>query len=279
METKNKLIVFQGKNIRRIWYNDEWWFSVVDIVEILTGSPKPRQYWGKIKEREFFQLKLSPIWVQLKLQATDGKYYATDCANTEMALRIVQSIPSKKAEPMKKWLAKVGYERVLEIENPELAMHRAKEYYKLKGYPKEWIEKRLRSIAIRKDLTDEWSDRGIKEKMEFAILTDEINKATFDVSIKEYKQIKNLNPKFKNQNLRDHMTDLELIFNMLGEASTKEIAKAKDAKGFDENKVVAKVGGAIAGDARKQLEKNTGKKVVSKDNAKQLTKKEKKKLK
>jgi len=279
METKNKLIVFQGKNIRRIWYNDEWWFSVVDIVEILTGSPKPRQYWGKIKEREFFQLKLSPIWVQLKLQATDGKYYATDCANTEMALRIVQSIPSKKAEPMKKWLAKVGYERVLEIENPELAMHRAKEYYKLKGYPKEWIEKRLRSIAIRKDLTDEWSDRGIKEKMEFAILTDEINKATFDVSIKEYKQIKNLNPKFKNQNLRDHMTDLELIFNMLGEASTKEITKAKDAKGFDENKVVAKVGGAIAGDARKQLEKNTGKKVVSKDNAKQLTKKEKKKLK
>lgn len=279
MEAKNKLIVFQGNNIRKTWHNDEWWFSVVDIIEILTESSIPKRYWSdlksKLKEEGF---EMYDKIVQLKFKASDGKFYATDCANTENALRIVQSISSKKAEPMKRWLARVGYERVQEIENPELAMGRAKDYYKLKGYPEEWIEKRLRSIAIRKGLTDEWDKREIKEKREFAILTNEINKATFEVSIKEHKQIKKLNPKFKNQNLRDHMTDLELIFNMLGEASTKEIAKAKDARGFNENKAVAKEGGTIAGDARKQLEKETGKKVVSSDNAKQLINKEKKRL-
>ncbi|MBU4351970.1 MAG: Bro-N domain-containing protein [Nanoarchaeota archaeon] len=278
MEIKNKLIVFQGKNIRKTWHNDEWWFSVVDIVAVLTDSPNPSDYLKKLKKRDE---ELAKGWGQfvtpLKLDTSGGKQ-SMICANTENALRIVQSISSKKAEPMKRWLARVGYERVQEIENPELAMGRAKDYYKMKGYPEEWIEKRLRSIAIRKGLTDEWDKREIKEKREFAILTDEINKATFEVSIKEHKQIKKLNPKFKNQNLRDHMTDLELIFNMLGEASTKEIAKAKDARGFNENKAVAKEGGTIAGDARKQLEKETGKKVVSSDNAKQLINKEKKRL-
>jgi len=281
METKNKLIVFQGKNIRRIWHNDEWWFSVVDIVGILTESKDAKDYWYrlKIREKESSNIELSTFCRQLKLPAIDGKYYSTDCTNTEGAFRIIQSIPSKKAEPMKLWLAKVGYERVQEIENPELAMDRAKEYYKLKGYSKEWIEKRLRSIAIRKELTDEWSNRGIEEKREFAILTDEINKATFDISIKEHKQIKNLNPKFKNQNLRDHMTDLELIFNMLGEKVTTEITKKDDAKGLNECKNAAKRGGKVARNARIETEREIGKKVVSKDNAKQLTKKENKRLK
>ncbi|MBU2590003.1 MAG: Bro-N domain-containing protein [Nanoarchaeota archaeon] len=279
MEIKNKLIVFQGKNIRRTWHNDEWWFSVIDIVAVLTESQDGRKYWNKLSQR--LREEGSEVVTnchRLKLQAEDSKMRETDCANTEVAFRIIQSIPSKKAEPMKLWLAKVGYERVQEIENPELAMDRAKEYYKLKGYSKEWIEKRLRSIAIRKELTDEWSNRGIEEKREFAILTDEINKATFDVSIKEHKQIKNLNPKFKNQNLRDHMTDLELIFNMLGEKVTTEITKKDDAKGFDKCKNAAKRGGKVARNARIETEKEIGRKVVSKDNAKQLTKKESKRL-
>lgn len=280
MKEKNKLMVFQGSKIRKEWHNDEWWFSVVDIVAVLTESQDGRNYWKVLKHR----LKEEGSEVvtncnQLKLKASDGKYYATDCANTETALRIVQSIPSPKAEPMKRWLAKVGYERVQEIENPEIAMGRAKEYYKLKGYQDEWIEKRLRSIAIRKELTDEWDKRGVEEKREFAILTDEINKATFDVSVKEHKQIKNLNPKFKNQNLRDHMTDLELIFNMLGEKVTTEITKKEDAEGLEECRSAAKKGGGVAKNARLETEKKIGRKVVSKDNAMQLTGKKKKMLK
>ena len=273
MKEKNKIVVFRDKKIRRVWHKEEWYFSVIDIVEVLTDSPTPRQYWGKVKDREFNALELSPIWVQLKLEAADGKYYATDCANTQNMFRIIQSIPSRKAEPFKQWFAKVGYERVQEIENPELGQNRIKEYYELKGYPKKWIDKRLRGIAVRQALTEEWGKRGVEEKREYAILTNEIAKATFGVGIKEHKKIKGLDSKFKNQNLRDHMTDLELIFNMLGEASTTEITKKKNAQGLRENTLAAKEGGKIAGDARKKLEKKIGDKVVSKKNYLNLKKK------
>jgi len=276
MDSENALVVFQGKKMRRVWHNEEWYFSVVDVVEVLTDSPTPRQYWGKVKDREFKKLELSPIWVQLKLPAPDGKMRLTDCANTENMFRIIQSIPSKKAEPFKRWLAKVGYERIREIENPELAQERAKKYYELKGYPKDWIEKRLRGIAIRQDLTDEWDQRGIEEQKEYAILTNEISKATFDVSIREHKRIKGLEPEFKNQNLRDHLTDRELIFTMLGEVSATDITRAWDAQGFMENRDAAREGGKIAGDARTELEKKTGRKVVSSDNYLELTGKVKK---
>lgn len=272
MENKH-LVVFQDKEIRRVLHQDEWYYSVIDVVEALTDSPTPRQYWGKVKDREFTALELSPIWVQLKLKSSDGKKYSTDCANTESMFRIIQSIPSKKAEPFKKWLAKVGYERIQEIENPELAQDRAREYYKLKGYPDSWIEKRVRGIAIRQELTDEWKERGIEEQKDFAILTNEISNATFGVSIKDHKKVKGLDPKFKNQNLRDHMTDFELIFSMLGEASTTAIARNNDAQGFDENKKVANKGGRIAGNARKELESELGASVVSEMNYLHLTKK------
>ncbi len=220
---QNKIVVFESKKIRRIWYNEEWYFSVVDVVEALTDSPTPRQYWGKVKQREFIDLQLSPIWVQLKLESADGKKYATDCANTKGMFRIIQSIPSPKAEPFKLWLAQVGYDRIQEIENPELAQERMKELYELKGYPKDWIDKRLRGIAIRQNLTDEWKERGVDSERDFAILTAEISKATFGLTPTEYKELKGLTK--KNQNLRDHMTDLELIFTMLGEKVTTEISK------------------------------------------------------
>ncbi|MCZ7406554.1 MAG: BRO family protein [Candidatus Methanoperedens sp.] len=280
MDPKEALVVFEGAKIRRTWHDSQWYFSVVDVVEALTDSPTPRQYWGKIKDREFKQLELSPIWVQLKLPSSDGKKYETDCANTESMFRIIQSIPSKKAEPFKRWLAKVGYERIQEIENPELAQDRAKEYYELKGYPEDWIEKRLRGIAIRQELTDEWKERGVDEKRDYAILTNEISKATFGKSIKEHRKIKSLDPMNKNQNLRDHMNDLELIFTMLGEKSTTEITKSRDAKGFNECFDFSKEGGKIAGNARKELEKKTGRKVVSSENYLSITgKKETRKLK
>ncbi|MCX9026092.1 MAG: BRO family protein [Candidatus Methanoperedens sp.] len=280
MDPKEALVVFEGAKIRRTWHDSQWYFSVVDVVEALTDSPTPRQYWGKIKDREFKQLELSPIWVQLKLPSSDGKKYETDCANTESMFRIIQSIPSKKAEPFKRWLAKVGYERIQEIENPELAQDRAKEYYELKGYPEDWIEKRLRGIAIRQELTDEWKERGVDEKRDFAILTNEISKATFGKSIKEHRKIKSLDPMNKNQNLRDHMNDLELIFTMLGEKSTTEITKSRDSKGFNECFDSSKEGGEIAGNARKELEKKTGRKVVSSENYLSITgKKETRKLK
>ena len=262
MDSKDALVVFEGAEIRRTWHEDQWHFSVVDIVRVLTDSPKPRQYWGKIKDREFQQLELSPIWVQLKLPSADGKNYNTDCTNTESMFRIIQSIPSKKAEPFKRWRAKVGYERVQEIEDPELAQKRMKEIYKQKGYSDEWIEKRVRGIAIRDELTDEWNKRGIETKREFSILTAEISKAAFGLTPSEYKTFKGL----KQQNLRDHMNDLELIFNMLGEASTTKIARNKDALGFDENKDAANEGGTVAGVARKELEKRSGEKVVTQEN-------------
>lgn len=262
MNEQNALVVFQDKKIRRIWHNNEWYFSVVDVVEVLTESPTPRQYWGKVKDREFLALQLSPIWVQLKLSSSDGKSYETDCANTESLFRIIQSIPSPKAEPFKQWLAKVGYERVQEIENPELAQKRMKELYKQKGYSDEWIEKRVRGIAVRQELTDEWKNRGVEEGREYAILTNEISKATFGKTVDEYKEFKGL----QKENVRDHMNDLELIFTMLGEASTTKIAQSKNAQGFVENKVAAQKGGKIAGDARENLELASGEKVAAPEN-------------
>ena len=264
MNENNKLVVFQDKKIRRIYYNDEWYFSVVDVVAVLTDSPTPRQYWGKVKDREFETLELSPIWVQLKLEAPDGKLRETDCANTKSLFRIIQSIPSKKAEPFKQWLAQVGDERIEEIENPELGQDRIKEYYELKGYPKEWIDKRLRGIAIRQELTTEWKNRDVKTEKDFAILTNEISKATFGKTVGEYKEFKQLQK--KNQNLRDHMTDWELILTMFGEKATTDITKETNSQGFDECKTSAKTGGNIAKRAKEDLEKNLGKSIMSNEN-------------
>ncbi|OQX18084.1 MAG: phage antirepressor protein [Candidatus Altiarchaeales archaeon A3] len=267
MESDKALVVFHGKNMRRTWYNDEWYFSVVDVCEVLTDSVDAGAYWRKLKQRLSEEgSEVVTFCHGLKLEASDGKKYTTDCSNTEGIFRIIQSVPSPKAEPFKRWLAKVGYERIQEIENPELAQERAKKYYELKGYPEKWIEKRLRGIAIRQDLTDEWKVRGIEEKKDYAILTNEISKATFGMPIKDHKEIKGLNPKFKNQNLRDHMTDLELIFTMLGEASTTEIIRSDNSEWFEGCIESAKDGGKIAGNARQELENRTGKKVVSSDN-------------
>ena len=249
----SKIVVFQDKQIRRVWVDDDWYFSIVDIVGVLTGSPEPRKYWNKVKTREFTDLQLSPIWRQLKLPAADGKQYRTDCATTQAMFRIIQSIPSPKAEPFKQWLAQVGYERVQEIENPELAQERMKAIYEAKGYPKDWIDKRLRGIAIRQNLTDEWKERGIREERDFAILTAEIARATFGVTPSEHRAIKRLTK--KGQNLRDHMTDLELIFTMLGERVTTEISQQEKPDTFAESKQVARRGGNVAGVARRETER------------------------
>jgi hypothetical protein len=217
-----------------------------------------------VKQREFIDLQLSPIWIQLKLESADGKQYATDCANTKSMFRIIQSIPSPKAEPFKLWLAQVGYDRIREIENPELAQERMKELYELKGYSKDWIDKRLRGIAIRQNLTDEWKERGIESEQGFAILTAEISKATFGITPAEHKELKRLTK--KNQNLRDHMTDLELIFTMLGEKVTTEISKKEKPDTFNKNKKVARRGGKVAGTARKETGKELGRGIVSGQN-------------
>jgi prophage antirepressor-like protein len=261
---QNKIVVFGSNKIRRIWHKDEWYFSVVDVVAALTDSPTPRQYWGKVKQREFVDLQLSPNWVQLKLEAADGKKYTTDCANTKGMFRIIQSIPSSKAEPFKQWLAQVGYERVQEIENPELAQERMKYLYEQKGYSKDWIDKRLRGIAIRQNLTDEWKERGIETESDYAILTAEISKATFGITPSQYKKAKALAR--KNDNLRDHMTDLELIFTMLGEKVTTEISHKEKPDTFKKSKKVAKRGGSVAGTARKETEKELGRSIISKQN-------------
>lgn len=260
----SKIVVFQDKQIRRVWVDDDWYFSIVDIVGVLTGSPEPRKYWNKVKTREFTDLQLSPIWRQLKLPAADGKQYRTDCATTQAMFRIIQSIPSPKAEPFKQWLAQVGYERVQEIENPELAQERMKAIYEAKGYPKDWIDKRLRGIAIRQNLTDEWKERGIREERDFAILTAEIARATFGVTPSEHRAIKRLTK--KGQNLRDHMTDLELIFTMLGERVTTEISQQEKPDTFTESKQVARRGGNVAGVARRETERELGHSVVSGQN-------------
>ena len=258
------MIVFGARQIRRAWVDDQWYFSVVDIVAALTDSENPRNYWNMMKARELKEsaIQLSTFCVQLKLISSDGKSYKTDCVNTEAAFRIIQSIPSPKAEPFKRWLAQVGFERVQEIENPELAQQRMRGLYQQKGYPADWIEKRVRSIAVRDELTGEWKNRGVQEQKEFAILTAEISKATFGVTPGEYKNLKGL----KRENLRDHMTDLELIFTMLGEAASTEITRNQDAQGFAENRDAARDGGTIAGDARRQLEAKSGRKIVARAN-------------
>ena len=266
-EPAHHIAVFQETTIRRVWHNEEWWFSVVDVCAILTGSPDAGAYWRKLKQRLNAEGGQPVTFCHgLKLTAPDGKKRETDCANTEGLFRIIQSIPSPKAEPFKRWLAQVGYERVKEIENPELASARARELYQAKGYPQAWIEKRLRSISVRGELTDEWKARGVAEGKEYSILTAEIARATFGVTPGEHSQLKGLDVVKTGNNLRDHMTDLELIFTMLGEASTSEIARRSDAQGFLENHTSAKEGGKIAGNARKALEAKTGKKVVSKVN-------------
>jgi len=259
-----KIAIFKGKEIRKIIFQNEWWFSVVDVVEALTNSVNPRDYWYRMKVRvkQDEGVELSTICRQLKLLSLDGKKYETDCANTEGIFRIVQSIPSPKAEPFKRWLAKVGYERVKEIEDPELATKRTRMLYKLKGYPDDWIEKRLRGIVIREELTDEWQKRGAQEKRDYEILTAEISKATFGVTPKEYKNLKGL----KRENLRDHMDDFELIFTMLGERSTTEIHRQEESQGVPKLKRDAKRGGNIAGVSRKQLEKELGRTVISNKN-------------
>lgn len=263
----DRIVVFQEKAIRRTWHNEEWWFSVTDVCGVLTESPDAGAYWRKLKQRLVAEgSEVVTFCHGLKLEAPDGKQRVTDCANTEGLFRIIQSIPSPRAEPFKRWLAQVGYERVKEIENPELASARARELYQAKGYPQAWIEKRLRSIAVRGELTDEWNARGVEEGKEYAILTAEIARATFGVTPGTHRRLKGLDKVKTGNNLRDHMTDLELIFTMLGEASTTEIARRKEAQGFDDNRSAAKEGGTVAGNARKELEAKSGKPVVSKTN-------------
>ncbi len=270
--------LFESKKSRSVWNKEEklWYFAVVDVVEVLTDSPDPKDYWYRMKKREKLSgIELSTICRQLKVESSDGKKYTTDCANTQGLLRIIQSIPSPKAEPFKQWLAQVGYQRMEEIENPELAQQRIRETYKAKGYSDEWIEKRIRGIVVRDELTSEWQRRGVKEGKEYSILTAEISKATFGLTPSAYKSLKGLDK--PNENLRDHMTDLELIFTMLGEASTTEIARNKNVRGFVQNKQAAKEGGSVAGKARKDLEKKSGKKVVSRENYKLLAESKKRK--
>ena len=273
--------LFESKKIRSVWNEEEqkWYFSVVDVIEALTDSEKPRDYWYRLKrrEKEGSGTELSTFCRQLKIESSDGKKYNTECSDVEVLLRIIQSIPSPKAEPFKRWLAQVGYQRLEEIENPELAQHRMREIYKAKGYSDEWIEKRVRGIAVRDELTNEWKKRGVKEGLEYAILTSEISKATFGLTPSDYKTFKGLTK--QQENLRDHMTDLELIFTMLGEASTTEIARTKDAQGFDPNKRAAIEGGTVAGNARRDLEKKSGRKVVTRENFKALTEKQIRQLK
>ena len=256
------LIVFQGRKIRRTFHNEEWWFSVEDVVLALIDSKDPKQYIKRMKQRDE---QLKEGWVQIVptlSMETVGGIQKVNCANVKGIFRIIQSIPSKKAEPFKIWLAQVGYERVQEIANPELAQQRMREIYRAKGYPDAWIEKRIRGIIIRDELTDEWKNRGVKDGREYGILTAEISKATFGLTPAEYKNLKGIG----RENLRDHMTDIELIFTMLGEASTKEIAQSTDAQGFNENHTAAKKGGRIAGNARKQLEIESGKRVITSGN-------------
>ncbi len=257
----NEIIKFENEKIRRAWHNEEWRFSVIDIIRILTESPNANKYWSVLKTRE---IQLTTICSTLKLKAPDGKMRETDCISRKGILRLVQSIPSKKAQPFKEWLAQVGEDRLQEIENPELAQQRVKEYYEIKGYSKNWIEKRLRGIAVREELTDEWKERGVETSKEFAILTSEIAKATFDKTMQEHKVIKGLTK--KNQNLRDHMTDLEPIFSMLGEASTTEFTKKENSQGFNELSSSAKKGGAVAKEARVKLEKGLGESIISSKN-------------
>jgi hypothetical protein len=261
-EEKTHIAIFNDKYIRRVWYIKRWWFVIEDIISVLTDSNDPKQYIQKIKQRDSI---LGEAWVQIVHTLpvhTEGGSQLINCADTEGIFRIIQSIPSKKAEPFKRWLAKVGYERVQEIENPELAQERMKSIYEKKGYSKEWIDKRLRGIAVRQNLTDEWKKRGVEEQVDFAILTNEISKSAFGKTVDEYKKFKGL----KDENLRDHMTDLELIFSMLGEASTAEIEKTQNPQKLNEHILVSRKGGEIAKNAREELESETGESIVTDEN-------------
>jgi DNA-damage-inducible protein D len=263
---ENQIVLFEEKSIRRIWHEEAWWFSVIDVIEALTGSKAPRKYWNTLKSRE---PQLSSICGQLKMTATDGRERATDAATTEGMFRIIMSIPSPKAEPFKLWLAQVGRERLEEIEDPELGFERLKAIYKTKGYSDEWIERRMQSIEVRKQLTGEWKQRAVKEGFEYAVLTAMIAKGTFGLTPMEHKQFKSIsNPK---QNLRDHMTSLELIFTALSEETTRIFARKADAQGFQQNQVAAQKGGKAAGEARERIEESTGEAVVSPDNYLNLT--------
>jgi DNA-damage-inducible protein D len=276
MEDNKSVILFQEKNIRRTWHNEEWYYSVVDVLGILTESSNPGVYWRVLKKRLLKEGANEVVTNcnELKLPAADGKNYKTDCANTETLFRLIMSVPSPNAEPFKAWLARVGKERIDEIQNPELAAERARGYYKAMGYDDAWIEMRLKTIDVRGQLTDEWKGRGVKEGQEYAILTAEISKATFGITPSEYKEVKAL----KKENLRDHMTNLELIFTMLGEETTRKNAVKMDAMGFDENRRAAINGGAAAGDALIAYEQKAGEKVVSSENFKAQIEEAKKKL-
>jgi len=269
MAKETAIKLFNDKQIRTIWSDDQekWYFSVVDVVGVLTDSPNPNNYWKVLKHRLAKEgSELVTNCNQLKLQAADGKYYLTDVADTEQLFRLIQSIPSPKAEPFKMWLAQVGRERMDEIEDPEIGIDRLMETYLRKGYSTAWINQRLKSIEVRKELTDEWDKSGVEKGQEYAILTDDITKAWSGFTTKQYKKFKNL----KRENLRDNMTNLELVLNMLAEATTTEISKEKKPNGFSESQKIARQGGVIAGKTRKEIEKKTGKKVVSGKNAKQL---------
>lgn len=278
MSKETAIKLFEQKQIRSIWLDEEekWYFSIIDVIEVLTGTDRPRKYWNDLKTKLKKEgSELSEKIGQLKLIADDGKLRLTDVADTEQLFRLIQSIPSPKVEPFKIWLAQVGRERIDEIEDPELGIDRMMETYLRKGYSKEWINQRLKSIEVRKELTDEWENRGVQKGQEFAILTDEITKAWSGFTTKQYKGFKDL----KKENLRDHMTNLELVLNMLAEATTTEISKEKKPKTFDDNKKIARQGGTIAGNTRREIEAKTGKKVITSKNAKQLDKKKDKEIK
>jgi len=277
MKKKYKIAIFENQKIRKQWNEEKelWYFSIADVIRVLTNSVDAGAYWRKLKQR--LKEEGSEVVTKchdLKMQASDGKFYLTDTANTETMFRIIQSIPSPKAEPFKLWLAKVGYERIEETEDPELAFNRAMKTYLRKGYSREWINQRLKSIEVRKELTDEWQERGMKEGLEYAILTDEITRTWTERSVRDYKKFKGL----KKENLRDNMTNLELVLNMLAEASTAEISKKKTPTGLERNKQVARMGGTVAKKARLEIEKQTGKSVITSKNAKSLMTKKKKSL-
>jgi DNA-damage-inducible protein D len=265
MEQNHKIVLFQEKAIRRVWHKEQWYFAITDVIEILTETPQPRRYWSTLKKKILHTEggnQLLSFMEQLKVEAADTKKYLTDVANTKGVLRIIMSVPSPKAEPFKQWLVQVGEERIEEIENPELGFERLKDIYKAKGYADDWIERRLKSIGIRKELTDEWKRRNVQEGQEYSILTAEIAKATFGLTPTEHKKVKSLD----RENLRDHMTNLELIFTMLGEDVARRVSVTTDAQGFEENHEAALKGGQAAGEARERVEAISGEKVVSGDN-------------
>ena len=269
MEQQNAIKLFDGRQVRALWdaEAEKWFFSVVDVVGVLTDSPNPRTYWSVLKTRLRKEgSQLATNCSQLKMLSSDGKYYKTDVADTEQLFRLIQSVPSPKAEPFKLWLARVGRERIDEIEDPELGIDRLMETYLRKGYSKEWINQRLKSIEVRKELTDEWDTSGVEKGQEYAILTDEITRAWAGLNTKQYRQLKEL----KKENLRDHMTNLELVLNMLAEATTTEISKQRKPSGFEQSRVIAKQGGTIAGNTRREIEEKTGKKIVTSKNMKLL---------